>query len=114
MKATLLFLGLTSLVLHAGDAVRPVEASQKNEFPAKSIGHASRQLLIEGWDTRAVQKQFGVAPKIRKASFMPSTYGHKFPDGVDEQWLYPMDMGHRLIAFRHGRVILAIEEWSDF
>jgi hypothetical protein len=114
VKTTLLASTLALLVLHAGDSVCFAEVPKKKEVPARSIGLASRQLLIDGWDTRAVQKQFGVPGKIRKADFMISSNGHKLPDGLDEQWYYPMDLGHRLIAFKRGRVIFAIEEWSDF
>ena len=114
MKITFFVFALTALALHAGDTVRHVEVPQTRKVAFKRLGHASLRILIDGWSTRAVSKQFGAAPKFRKTNFVRSSYGHEVPKGGDEQWIYPMNMGHRLIAFRHGRVILAIEEWSDF
>jgi hypothetical protein len=105
---------LSTLLFYASASAVSAEGLKKPELPAKTIGHASRQLLIDGWDMRAVKRQFGAPRTIRKTNFMPSSHGHPIPPGLDEQWYYPMDMGHRLIAFKQGRVILAIEEWSDF
>jgi len=92
------------------------ETPKQNEVPSKWTGHASRELLIAGWYASAVTEQFGAPAKTRKADFTQPAYGGKVPANVDEQWAYPYanNMGHRLIYFSRGRVVLAIEEWSDF
>ena len=90
-------------------------ASRCRELPFKGLGHASHQLLIDGWSPQQVQEHFG-SPKTKKTSgFEKPVY--KRPESLppcDEQWIYQMDMGHVFVFFNQGKVVLAVEEWSDF
>jgi len=90
-------------------------ARRSRELPFKGLGHASHQLLIDGWSQQQVQQHFG-SPRIKKTSrFEKPVYG--IPESLppcDEQWIYQMNMGHIFVFFNQGKVVLAVEEWSDF
>jgi len=90
-------------------------ARRSSELPFKSLSHASHQLLIDGWSQQQVQQHFG-SPKINKTSrFEKPVY--KVPETLppcDEQWIYEMNMGHIFVFFNPCKVVLAVEEWSDF
>jgi hypothetical protein len=108
MKTPFLLL-VVVVVLIAGCADRPVQT--------KRTGHASRELLVVGWDESAVRKRFGSPGSKQTADFTPPAYRASIvPPGVDEQWTYSLfnGMGHRLVYFARGHVVLAIEEWSDY
>src|SRR6476620_9945723 len=116
MNRALLALVLIASGIHLSAVEPRPEPPKQKEVPSKWTGHASRELLIAGWDAPAVQKQFGAPAHTRKADFHQPMYRNaKLPATVDEEWSYPSTtMGHRLIYFSRGRVVLAIEEWSDF
>ncbi|HUU93103.1 MAG TPA: hypothetical protein VM238_18070 [Phycisphaerae bacterium] len=90
-------------------------ARRCRELPFKGLGHASHQLLIDGWSQQQVQQHFE-SPRIKKTSgFKKPVYG--IPESLppcDEQWIYEMHMGHIFVFFNQGKVVLAVEEWSDF
>jgi hypothetical protein len=104
----------------APDATKPAfdedAGKQKQEpVPAKSLTHASRQLLIDGWTPERVQERYGRPKETKRSQFTPPKYGvPKTLPEMDEQWYFPLEMGHRLVCFKQGKVVLAIEEWSDF
>jgi len=59
--------------------------------------------------------QYGSPGETEAAAFIIPKYGMpKNLPKIDEVWTYPMQRGHRLVCFKDGRVVLAIEEWSDF
>jgi hypothetical protein len=82
----------------------------------KPTGHASHELLIVGWAPTAVEKHFGKPSEKRTTDLVRPIYNTaSMPAHADEQWIYPCGtMGHRLIFLSRGRVVLALEEWSDF
>ena len=94
---------------------KPRNESHGTEVPFKSLTHASRKLLIEGWSPQQVELHFGGPKEKKKFGFMEPKYGvpKSLPES-DEQWIYQEDMGHRLVFFHQGKVSLALEEWSDF
>jgi hypothetical protein len=87
----------------------------KKTPPTKSLGHASQQLLIDGWTPQQVEERYGKPQEVKRSQFMSPKYGvpKSLPE-MDEQWYFPYDMGHKLVCFKEGKVVLAIEEWSDF
>jgi hypothetical protein len=87
------------------------------DVKTRSLGHASEQLLVAGWTMVQVKGHFG-EPHIRSATeTRKPAYGlpADMPE-YDQQWVY-IDAGkmtNTLVYFRHGRVVLAIREWTDF
>jgi len=98
-------------------ALNMVSEDPTERVQIKSTGHASRELLISGWDTNAIKRRYGEPNEKRKGNFVDLGYhGSSVPSTVEEQWIYPMfgGLGHRLVYFAQGRVVLAVEEWSDW
>jgi hypothetical protein len=97
-------------------AIQKGAGNQKEEpVPTRPLSHASRQLLIDGWTPERVQGLHGKPKETRRTQFTAPKYGvPKALPEMDEQWYFPLEMGHRLVFFKQGKVVLAIEEWSDF
>jgi hypothetical protein len=96
-------------------STQDTKKSKEDHVPAKSLGHASRQLLIDGWTRDRVEKTYGKPKETKRSQFTVPKYGNpKSLPEMDEQWYFSLEMGHRLVCFKQGKVVLAIEEWSDF
>jgi len=104
-----------SVVLSPLGCVQSGTAQRDSEVPFKSLTHASCQLLIDGWTQDQVLTRYGSPKHKRGSGFETPRYG--FPKSLpacDEQWIYPMELGHRLVFLNRGKVVLAIEEWTDW
>ncbi|MHC4504577.1 MAG: hypothetical protein ACYTFI_14830 [Planctomycetota bacterium] len=98
---------------------KPTVPSQRpaDLVPARSLGHASEELLINGWSRDAVLKTFGRPTERKSARFRMLAYGvpESLPE-FDEQWvyIYAGELTNVVVYFHKGQVVLAIREWSDF
>jgi len=111
LPSALMLLLLNSCALNGGGLAK--RANMIREVEARPLGHGAIQVMIDGWDRRWVREQFDSPAEIRRKEFVISACGRPLPEGTDEQWIYRTNMGHRLIAFHRGRVVLAVEERVD-
>jgi hypothetical protein len=91
----------------------------RDEFFAESIwrednGYCSTRLLIDGWSRKHVQSWFGKPRSLLSSGtlFLSSNDAKTY----DEAWRYAMmpGIGGMTIYFKQGKVVYAVEEWSDF
>ena len=86
----------------------------KSKIKTKTLTHGSQQLLIGGWSQQQVKQHYGTPKKKVISDFKRPNYrAPRVLPKCDEQWFYPLNLGHRLIYFEKGKVVLAVEEWSD-
>jgi hypothetical protein len=81
------------------------------------LTHASRQIHVEGESRGQIQKRWGTPQSKLAKNFREPKY--RWPAQIplfNEQWVYTLtkQMGWRLVYFNKGRVVLCVEEWSDF
>ena len=97
------------------ESVSPEE--EEASLDAKMLTHASRQLIITDWTENRVRRRWGEPSEVHEGDFFAPRYGQPATmPSADRQWVYvePAKLSHRLIWFRDGKVVLAVEEWSDF
>ena len=83
----------------------------------RELSHSSREILVVGLTHDQVQDLFGSPLEKRTKDFrLPKYRLPKELPKADEQWIYvgKDQMSVRLVFFRQGNVVLALEEWSDF
>ena len=82
----------------------------------KMIGHASAELLLQGKSEEDICRLLGKpvkriqTPPFKELKYHPSMV---IPE-ADTQWIFAKDMEWTVVYFKSGRVVLAIQEWSDF
>jgi hypothetical protein len=82
---------------------------------AEELTHASRLIHLAGISRAEVDDLLGAPSKIVFKEFSPPAYGQpKSLPPLDEQWIFVAPMTHLYIYLFHGKVVLAVEEWSDF
>jgi hypothetical protein len=79
------------------------------------LTHSSKRLAIDGLTEQEVVRKFGDGYELRIKDFEAPTYKVPvIPVGADRQFIYRRTMAHTLIYLRNNKVVLAIEEWSDY
>ena len=85
------------------------------EISKRPMGFCQAEIMISGRTRGQVLQYFGEPAEKEYRRFRKPFYG--FPESVrsvDEQWIYyPGGLRHVFIYFCKGRVVLAVEEWSD-
>jgi hypothetical protein len=81
-----------------------------------TLGHASREWTgMQGMAANAVVALLG-PPRVRQTEgFSGPMYAWpQTRPAFDEQWIYFACLDRVIVHFKDGRVVLAVEEWSDF
>ena len=79
------------------------------------LGHYTYKLYMDGWTKAQVRTQYGAPKEINTTKFRATAYHVvKALPSADTQWYYPSGLSHRIIWFKEGKVVLALQENSTF
>ncbi|MBU1240204.1 hypothetical protein KKF84_13035 [Myxococcota bacterium] len=79
------------------------------------LSHSSFTIHIKGFTPSMVKALWGKPSAVLKSGFKSPTYRlPRVTPHAHEQWYYAYGMSHILVWFNKGKVVLAIDERSDF